>query len=844
MRLPKYTDDEVKFFHPVFEYSFKPIITNNKFFSNYELVHHRKIKNGTIPDYIFQNKKNRNSVLICEIKRTKSAVFNYNFNEQVRGYAEALKNEMEKPFYILTNLEIINLFRYSEEKSKVIHHIIKPSPIKVGNFENLNFDQFTKKLELHLKDIVKLAFDKKIPEWKFGLSDLERSLENNYKDKKKWNEIISESLSGYIAGSILEKKDITRNEKLINQLLDKNGFTSIRKKINYKKDYKLFNNSIDAGISFQDGADFGFIIQSLIHENYEPSDQGTITSTDDDLSNLVGFFSNFILEKNLNKEELIFDPSAGIGNLLINLKEFHKDLNRDQIWANEKDSHFIDCLNLKLNLIYWTKDICLPAIVTNKDISLLEKKNFEKVKVILSNPPFKRGANQTNSAEKKYIADVIKKNTGKTSQLNIGQLGVECLHLELCVKFSLDLTHFIFIFPTRYLGSLSKESIIFRKFLIKEFGIEYIVKYPHKNIFANVQKNTCILIGKKNSTKKNVEFIEILDDLENISFDEISKIIKERKKTSSVILNKKTKDNLLLKANTGWKEFFSKNSFHNLIDDIKNKFTSLNEDLVDFLPRGNAGNVGGSDYIFPNKNTKIGKEFLKLPINNFILGVKNSEMIPINIDKKNFKYLAFNPKVNLDIQMKNTLYELFSLIDKVQKNLNNKIQYKKYKDHEDKLKILTNSRIYDKNTILIPRATRRHGKIGILSEDAVISTNFILLKPKNTNERYLIVAWFLSIFGQLQLEELSNNERGVRKTEINYLKEKFLIPKFSEINLADKDKIINLVKNQLVNPIDFNNIEISELDNLWKEILFPNRNDLSILKFIELLKLYLEIREP
>ena len=149
---------------------------------------------------------------------------------------------------------------------------------------------------------------------------------------------------------------------------------------------------------------------------------------------------------------------------------------------------------------------------------------------------------------------------------------------------------------------------------------------------------------KKTPQKKNVEFIEILDDLENINFDEISKIIKERKKTSSVILNEKTKDNLLLKANTGWKEFFSKNSFHNLIDDIKNKFTSLNEDLVDFLPRGNAGTVGGSDYIFPNKNTKIGKEFLKLPINNFILGVKNSEMIPINIDKKILNTLPLIPK--------------------------------------------------------------------------------------------------------------------------------------------------------------------------------------------------------
>ena len=125
---------------------------------------------------------------------------------------------------------------------------------------------------------------------------------------------------------------------------------------------------------------------------------------------------------------------------------------------------------------------------------------------------------------------MIKKNTGKTSKLNVGQLGVECLHLELCVKFAMHLTHFIFIFPTRYLGSLSEESNTFRKFLIEEFGIEYIVKYPHKNIFANVQKNTCILVGRKNSIKKDVKFIEILDDLENINFEEISEIIKKIKK--------------------------------------------------------------------------------------------------------------------------------------------------------------------------------------------------------------------------------------------------------------------------------------------------------------------------
>ena len=117
-KLPTYNDDEVKIFHPLFEYSFKPIILNNKkYFLEYELKHHRKLKNGLIPDYVFQNKKSKQSVLICELKRTKSSVFNFNFNEQVKGYAETLSEEMEKPFYLLTNLEVINLFKYSTNQT-------------------------------------------------------------------------------------------------------------------------------------------------------------------------------------------------------------------------------------------------------------------------------------------------------------------------------------------------------------------------------------------------------------------------------------------------------------------------------------------------------------------------------------------------------------------------------------------------------------------------------------------------------------------------------------------------------------------------------------------------------
>ena len=842
MKLPKYTDDEVKVFHPVFEFSFKSIFLDNKFFfENYELVHHRKINNGTIPDYIFQNKKNKKSVLICEIKRTRSAVFNYAFNEQVKGYAETLKNEMEKPFYILTNLEIINLYRYSDKRDTVIHQLIKPSPIKVAEFSKESFNNFTKKLETELKSIINLVFDKNITEWKFGLSELEKKLQKNYNNKNLWDEIISEALSGYIVGSILGKK-ISRNQNTIEKILISNGFEAINKKINYKKDFKIFDNGIEAGKSFKDGSDLGFIIQSIVHQNYEKAQQGIITSTDDELSNLVAFFSKNILEKQLNKEDLIFDPSAGIGNLFINLNNFHKNISNNQFWANEIDEHFIDCLTLRLNFINLESN-GNSAKISNKNIADLKKNDFNKVKIIICNPPFKRGANKENSEEKEMIAKKIFNETREISKLSIGQLGVECLHLEHCVSFSNKSTNFIFVFPARYLASLSKETIKFREYLINNFGLEYVVNYPHKNIFSDVAKNTLLLIGNKNTKKNKVKFIEINNDLENLDYIRLEKDLKNNFSNENYSISEIEKKELIKNNYLGWKKYFNNKSFYKLITKSKCKFHKI-DFSCSFLPRGNAGNTGGSDLIFPNKNNKLGKEILSLPSEKFMLGIKNSEMIPTMINKESFDYLAINPRNNFTAKDQKNLKNIFvnfkNLFNKSTKN----VQYKKSKTFNEISKILRSSRVYEKGTILIPRATRRHGKISIIEEEAVISTNFILLKSKNLNDNKLIASWFLSLYGQLQLEELSNNERGVRKTEINYIKEKFIIPDFNFVNQNFKDDITRLFKNDSIKPIDMNNISVSELDILWSKMLFGDSYHSNLSNFFNLLKLYFEIREP
>ena len=91
---------------------------------------------------------------------------------------------------------------------------------------------------------------------------------------------------------------------------------------------------------------------------------------------------------------------------------------------------------------------------------------------------------------------------------------------------------------------------------------------------------------------------------------------------------------------------------------------------------------------------------------------------------------------------------------------------------------------------------------------------------------------------------MSNNERGVRKTEINYIKEKFIIPDFNFVNQKFKDDITRLFKNGSIKPIDMNNISVSELDILWSKILFGDSYHSDLSNFFNLLKFYVEIREP
>ena len=78
---------------------------------------------------------------------------------------------------------------------------------------------------------------------------------------------------------------------------------------------------------------------------------------------------------------------------------------------------------------------------------------------------------------------------------------------------------------------------------------------------------------------------------------------------------------------------------------------------------------------------------------------------------------------------------------------------------------------------------------------------------------------------------------------INFLKN-FLVPDFDKIASNDKDLIKNIILNEAPEPIDFYNIKINKIDNIWFKLIFKSESNKILLDFYDLLNFYIDVREP
>ena len=249
--------------------------------------------------------------------------------------------------------------------------------------------------------------------------------------------------------------------------------------------------------------------------------------------------------------------------------------------------------------------------------------------------------------------------------------------------------------------------------------------------------------------------------------------------------------------------------------------------LVDLDPQGNASTGVG-----------INKGDVAYSIYDLLLSRCTANQAIIRTNFKNLSVVAAT--INLagaDIE----LIEKSKQDENYQKNMQLKLALDPIKDMYDfiiidcppSLGLLTTNALTAANSVLIPRAIRKLGKVYLTNKDAFVSTNFIVCTMQNYNQALVFSSWMTTIFYQLICEVSSKDQEGMRKMEINDIKKTY-VPKIDAIDSDTIEKIRNEKKN--LKFLDLNNPTIRNIDIIWAKYLFGNNYEEKLNQALQLLE--------
>lgn len=141
----RYSDSEVRVFHPICEKALNNAITNLGQSRMYQVIHHRYT--GSLEmDFVIENKTTGKYLCVVEVKRTPSDVQSTRYQFQAQSYVQMNTAQNEKPFYIITNLEALISFRYDASKPRVYQQMLQPGLEHICDFTTDNDSAIESKL--------------------------------------------------------------------------------------------------------------------------------------------------------------------------------------------------------------------------------------------------------------------------------------------------------------------------------------------------------------------------------------------------------------------------------------------------------------------------------------------------------------------------------------------------------------------------------------------------------------------------------------------------------------------------------------------------------------------------
>lgn len=844
-----YSDSEVGTFHPICEDAINQALVNLGLNTTYRAVHHRMT--GSLEmDYVIENITTGKYLCVVEVKRTPAAVNSTRYQFQAMSYVQSNVGITEKPFYILTNLECAYSYRYDASRPSAYQQVLEPGFEKIASF---SVDD-----EIAVKNKMALYFESKIQDfvadiytYQLSLAEFVVHMEPLISDDKKWKTHLAVLLYEYIRGSFThlhrtDLRDIRLFGSNVQQICREGGRVDFKGIFDYTVTSYLPTLSVpnkelidlyDLGDQNISGDSVADVLHRMVSSGHEHEGE---VATDIELARLVAALAK-VEAGTITSSDVVCDPAAGSGNLISSAIEI-MGLLPTQLMANDINSKLLELLSLRLGLDFArTVGPRNAPVVTNKDVTSMGTTDFSDVKILLMNPPYVAGINCV--ARKRAFFNAIRRLSGSVAMTNSGQMPLEAVFLELITELVAPGTVISCVFPSNFLTARGDEAQITRELVLSKFGLRTIFTYPGDEIFENVTKSTCVLVGRAKTPANDINVISSYTKVPDIDIHQFESVVGGTFSTTfSMImpgLQAVTIPVTTLRGDLdeGWRYLNQeKLEAMTFIDANFNHSASfeLLENIRIPMKRGTAGNAGGSDLLFicdelydkySSRGLAVSAAMRNSKYDSFIVGGGDSKFLDATI----------NPPIMVD--------DIINDYITIAASATGGKQQRKAKTLTEWRTIVTkeSNKGFHANSVLVPRASRAVGSAYLAEQRVFVSTNFLVCTFANAQDAMLVATWMTTIFYQLMCEISSKNDEGMRKMEVADIKKTY-IPDLSTISATTISRL-NAIKSS-IEFVDLHDPQIRDVDTIWAEELFGANASAMLDETQRLLTYLANIREP
>lgn len=825
-----YNDSEVNVFHPLCEDALNKAIASLDISRIYEVLHHQYT--GSLEmDFAIRNKRTGKYLCVIEVKRTPADVHSARYQYQAMSYVQMNSAVTERPYYILTNLEYAFSFRYDSARPRVFQQMLAPGLHTIGCFS----DRETREEYVDvLADFFADRISSYINDRYSYLITLERFayyMEAIKEQPKKWKSGLAVLLYEYIRGAFT---CVSRNElhdvRLFQAMTESDVIRICNEAahINFKEifDYSderyvpriyvennLLSNLFDFGHQNINGNSVADVLHQIVSEGKEHDGE---VPTDLELGRVVAVLAHNI-SGDISDTDMVCDPAAGSGNLLSSaIDEFN--LTANQIVANDINPQLGELLTLRLglNFVQVVGGDIYPQ-VSHSNIVDLDPEFFDEVKVLVLNPPFLGGVYAANRKQAFYRR--INQLAGRDTGTNIGQMPLEAAFLELVTYLVKPGTTIACIFPKSHLLARGPEAQAIRRLLIKNLGLHTIFTYPGKDIFVDVTRDTCILVGKAMQPADNISVLSSYETIPNLDLHTFSESLETTLSSefsplcAGVVGKTISKEILLSSVVDGWREINSE-----MLDALTFVDYTFRENdkfyLIEHcdwkMKRGGAANSGGSDILFFDSRRDLYNAFITRGL-TLKAGMRNAELDTFIANDGDSKFLdssAISEELLEDII--DTYLRLPARAGRQARHTKTKADWIKIVNRESRGR-------FEAYSVLIPRALRRKGRVHLIQNDIFVSTNFLVCYGLNERISLLLGTWISTIFYQLICEVSSKDQEGMRKMEVRDISQT-MVPDFNSTTDYTYERLKDIAVD--IEFLDLQNPRIRDVDLIWAKELF------------------------